>query len=91
MDDWERAATNGDMYAMRILRDLYYYDRKDPKRSRSLMWALILRDRGDPWDTTARIIELVREQLTPEQVREAEQAAAAWLTSHANTPPWGPC
>jgi hypothetical protein len=93
LDDWERAATDGDMYAMRILRDLYYYNKKynDLTRLRGLMWALILRDKGDPWDTTARIIELFKEQLTPEQVREAEQEAAAWLTNHANMPPWGPC
>jgi hypothetical protein len=93
LPNWERAVTNGDMHAMRIARDLYYYEKKrnDPTRLRGLMWALILRDKGDPWDTTARLIELFREQLTAEQVREAEQAAAAWRTSHANMPPWGPC
>jgi TPR repeat protein len=93
LEDWEQAATNGDMYAMRRARDLYYYEKKrnDPTRLRGPMWALILRDKGDPWDTTARIIELFKEQLTPEQVREAEEAAAAWRTSHVNTPPWGPC
>jgi hypothetical protein len=66
LQDWEQAATNGDMYAMRRARDLYYYDKKhnDPTRLRGLMWALILRDKGDPWDTTARIIELFKEQLT---------------------------
>ncbi|WP_017940553.1 MULTISPECIES: tetratricopeptide repeat protein [unclassified Thioalkalivibrio] len=75
---YRRAAETGDTLAQSVLSDVYGYDMGDPIRAH--MWANIATANG--YEAGAEVRDYWAQQMTPEQIAEAQRRAHDCLESN---------